>query len=572
MIETLCPEDIQLWPIVLGGSIAPELQSHLDQCPVCQSRLDSLRDVVHAVREIGCENAKEPSHSPLASELPESIGEYPILARLGSGGQADVYRAWHPRLKTDVVIKWFRADTFPESDSFQLTRLVQILCTIRHPHLGQVYDVGIDHGRHFMIMEYINGPLFSTWIRKFKPTIPHIASVLSKAAHAVDAVHKQGALHLDLKPGNVMIDDMGEPRVIDFGMAQQQEPGDRRSWLLAPGTPEYMSPEQFAGDVKHISVASDVYGLGAVLYAALCDHPIRTSDHMRLVPDWSLIRSAPWPIRRICHKALAVRAQDRYDSALAFARDLERFTERHSRLRRAMAVVLILLGVGSLLWGVAASHRSQPSTSLIIEDQRQTMYAGRQLTEIRCSAVLANSHYPGLLIATATSAPTNIKTVTEEFDAVRHLVQLRIPHTRIQIDNTAGPFLVLAYSRPDWTEPPLGPLRPLLQALPNHPFKHPLEILVNPHKIQLVSNQQQVSPREVIEIQNSILGMISKIQDFLNLHLLDYSGVVIIPSKSIRVTKIDGNDLSISSRDRLTHPRVADPGRWNHYADSLGNR
>lgn len=191
-----------------------------------------------------------------------------------------------------------------------------------------------------------------------------------------------------------------------------------------------MSPEQFAGDVKHISVASDVYGLGAVLYAALCDHPIRTSDHMRLVPDWSLIRSAPWPIRRICHKALAVRPQDRYDSSPRFCTG-SRLTERHSRLRRAMAVVLILLGVGSLPWGVAASHRSQPGTSLIIEDQRQTRYAGRQLTEIRCSAVLANSHYPGLLIATATSAPTNIKTVTEEFDAVRHIIQLRIPHTRI---------------------------------------------------------------------------------------------------------------------------------------------
>lgn len=537
MIETHCPEDIQLWPVVLGESITSELQFHLDQCPVCQSRLHALRDVVSAVREIGREDVGESVQPPTTEVLPESIGEYPILARLGSGGQADVYRAWHPRLKTDVVIKWFRPDAFPESDSFQLTRLVQILCTIRHPNLGQVYDVGVEHGRHFMIMEYIKGHVFSIWVRKFKPAVPHIASVLSKAARAVDAVHKHGALHLDLKPGNILIDDMGEPRVIDFGMAQLQEPGDRRSLLLAPGTPEYMSPEQFAGDANHISVASDVYGLGAVLYASQCDHPIRTSDHMCLVPDWSLVRRAPWSIRRICHKALAVRPQDRYDSALAFARDLERFAARHSRLRRTVAVALILLGAGSLLWGVAASYRTQPSATLVIEDQRQTMHAGRRVTEIRCSAVMTNSRYPGLLIATATSAPTNINKVIEELDATWHVTRLRSPNAWIQVDSSAGPFLVLAYSKPDWTEPPLGPLRPLLQTLPNHTLKHQLEVLVNPNKIQLIGNNQQVTSSEEIEVQHSILGIISRIQDFLNQNLLDYSGVVILPASSISVAK-----------------------------------
>jgi len=468
--------------------------------------------------------------------MPESIGEYPILARLGSGGQADVYRAWHPRLKTDVVIKWFRPEAFPESDPFQLTRLAQILCTIRHPNLGQVYDVGIEHGRHFMIMEYIKGHLFSIWIRKFKPTLPHIASVLAKAARAVDAVHTHGALHLDLKPGNVMIDDMGEPRVIDFGMAQLQEPDDRRSLLLAPGTPEYMSPEQLAGDANHISVASDVYGLGAVLYASLCDHPIRTSVDLRLVPDWSLICRAPWPIRRICHKALAVRPQDRYDSALAFAQDLERFSARDSRLRRTLAVVLILLGVGSLLWGVAASYRTAPSVTLMIEDQRRTMYAGRQLTEIRCSAALTSSRSPGLLIATASTAPTSINKVVEEHDANWHVARLPSPNTWIQVDNSAGPFLVLAYSKPDWTEPSLGSLRQFLQAIPAHRLQHQMEILVNPNQVQLTSHSQQVVPPEDMALHKSVLGVISNIQSFLNQHLLDYSGVVIIPASTINAT------------------------------------
>ena len=226
MIESQCPEDIRLWQIALEGSVDHELQPHLDQCAVCQDRIKSLRDVVHAVREIGGDSYTEPCPAPPVSPLPESIGEYPILDRLGSGGQAEVDRAWHPRLKTDVVIKWFRPDALADTDSCQLTSLAQILRKIRHPHLGQVFDIGTEQGRHFMIMEYIKGHQFSTWVRKFKPTIPHIASVLSKAARAVDAVHKNGALHLDLKPGNIMIDDLGDPRVIDFGMAQLQGQGD----------------------------------------------------------------------------------------------------------------------------------------------------------------------------------------------------------------------------------------------------------------------------------------------------------------------------------------------------------
>lgn len=535
MIETQCPEDIRLWPVVLEGSVDHELQSHLDQCAACQDRLNSLRNVVHAVREIGWEGSPEPRPVLPASPLPESIGEYPILSRLGSGGQAEVYRAWHPRLKTDVVIKWFRPDAFAEADSSQLTFLAQIFCTIRHPNLGQVYDVGTEQGRHFMIMEYIKGHQFSVWVRKFKPTIPHIAAVLSKAARAVDAVHKQGALHLDLKPGNVMIDDLGDPRVIDFGMAQLQGHGDQRSLLLAPGTPEYMSPEQCAGDANHISVASDVYGLGAVLYAALCDHPIRTTDHMCLAPDWSLIHRAPWPIRRICHKALAVRPQDRHVSAHALADDLDRFAERHTRLRRILAAALVLLGTGSLLWGAFGAHSSPPKVRLVIEDRRQSTSSGRLINEMKCSVVLSNYRQPGLIIATATAAPTEIGKLIEESDADWRIARLNQSNSWIQVESSAGPYLVLAYAKREWQEVPPESLTQLLKALLKHPLKYQLEVLLNQDEVQIIPIGTHAVMPEELAAHSSILGVIYEIQNFLNRHLSNYSGIVVIPAASRKV-------------------------------------
>ncbi len=218
--QFLCPEESALWPAVMGDSRTPATSLHVEGCETCQQRVIALRKEVEAIQGVTCRESPPNTSPPPLEPLPEIIGEYSILARLGSGGQADVYRAWHPRLKTDVVIKWFRKDAFPETQSHEIAIAAQTLSTIRHPYLAQVFDVGVEQGRQFIIMEYISGQTFSAWIRRFQPTVPRIAAVLAKAARAVDAVHKQGALHLDLKPSNILVDEEGNPRVIDFGMAR----------------------------------------------------------------------------------------------------------------------------------------------------------------------------------------------------------------------------------------------------------------------------------------------------------------------------------------------------------------
>ena len=180
--EFLCPEEAALWPAVMGDSRIPAITRHVESCESCQQRVAALRGQVEAIHRVLGNATPKATLPPPVEALPPAIGEYTILSRLGSGGQAEVYRAWHPRLKTEVVIKWFRRGAFPDAASSQLASEARVLSTIRHPYLAQVFDVGIEQDRHYLVMEYVSGHTFSAWMRRFQPTIPRIAAVIAKAA------------------------------------------------------------------------------------------------------------------------------------------------------------------------------------------------------------------------------------------------------------------------------------------------------------------------------------------------------------------------------------------------------
>ena len=538
MSDTLCPDDQQLWHEVMGDTLDWDLQKHLDQCVRCQERIDTLQGDVQAIRDANAGSVPENDSARSSASLPPSVGGYPILAKLGAGGQADVYRAWHPRLKTDVVVKWYREDTFPEADASQVTSEAHTLCLIRHPNLGQILDVGIEQGRHFVIMEYISGHTFSTWQRQFKPTILRIAAVLAHAADAVDAVHRHGALHLDLKPGNVIVDDEGNPRVIDFGMARLHGRESQRSMLLAPGTPEYMSPEQCAGDASRISVASDVYGLGAILFSALSGRPIRTEGRVTLEPDWSLIRHAPGRLRRICRKALATRPQDRHESAAALARELERFAGSHSVQKRSLAVAVVVAGIISGLWGSFTVPHHSPLASLVIKSQRRHQNTGQVVYEKRCEAVLAERRLPGLLVATATTPPIQVTRLVQEIDADWQISKLDGEEKTLQIADNAGPHLILACARRDWGNPSESQLCGYLKSLQVLSGKYPIEILVNQDQVFLIpSNTHDITSEESDQHRYAI-SVVENIQAELSQLLPCYSGIIVIPGSPELVASI----------------------------------
>lgn len=531
-LDFRCPDESALWPAVMGDSRVPALRQHLESCLSCQRRVTAIRHEIQAIQRMPWNaTPREALDSPIEA-LPTRIGEYPILLRLGAGGQADVYRAWHPRLKTDVVIKWFRPGAFPGVGANQIASEARILNTIRHPYLAQVFDVGVEQDRHFILMEYVSGNTFSDWVQRFHPTIPRIAAVLAKAARAVDAVHKQGVLHLDLKPSNILVDEDGNPRVIDFGMARLSGNSAPKSLLLSPGTPEYMSPEQCAGDAGQISVASDVYGLGSVLYSVLCQRPIRSGVEMALDPDWRLLRRAPWGLRRICRTALATCPQNRFESAESLAIALERFAEKQSALRCGIAVASGLVGMASCCWGMSSAPAESHLATLEIHSHRQHELEENIVFETQCSSVIAEQRKPCLIVATAYTEPVLASELVQHADADWRVAQLADEVASIRIEDTAGPHLILACADREWGTVPAEPLEELLQDLQSLSGETAIELLIDERQVSLLPVDSRTMSLDDAEHRQAAIATVTELQSVLDNHLPCYSGIVVIPPRS----------------------------------------
>lgn len=191
-------------------------------------------------------------------------GRYRIVERVGKGGMGEVYHADDLTLDHPVALKFL-----PEAFSRNQERLkrfrheVRIARQISHPHVCRVYDIGEVNGLHFLSMEYIRGEDLGSLLRRIGRLPPDKAVEIGRQlASGLAAAHDKGVLHRDLKPSNVMIDEKGQARITDFGLAAAAgsiEPGDVRS-----GTPGFMAPEQLAGE--EVTVRSDLYSLGLVLY------------------------------------------------------------------------------------------------------------------------------------------------------------------------------------------------------------------------------------------------------------------------------------------------------------------
>jgi eukaryotic-like serine/threonine-protein kinase len=307
---------------------------------------------------------------------------YAVLGELGAGGGGAVYRARQRVADREVAVKVVRAGA--NRDRFE--REVRTLAALDHPHVVRVYEVGeSDHGPFFS-MELLPGGSLAARIRRAGPLDPaEAAAVVEKAAGGVAAAHARNVLHRDLKPSNVLLNEAGEPKVADFGLAKEWLP-DPESSTADPatpsgaflGTPAYAAPEQAAGRAAEHDARTDVYGLGAVLYQALTGDPPFAGENTAVVlhrvltadPDPLRVRrrAVPPELEAVCLKCLAKDPDDRYESAAAVAADLgrwrrgeptearppgpagraRRWARRHATLVRGTAVtalVAVLVGV-----------------------------------------------------------------------------------------------------------------------------------------------------------------------------------------------------------------------------------
>src|SRR5882724_7492395 len=188
---------------------------------------------------------------------------YRIVGLLGKGGMGEVYRADDLKLSQPVALKFLPDHLL--SDGAALARFhreVRVARQVSHRNVCRVYDIGEVDGRHFLSMEFIKGEELSSLLRRIgRLPSDKATEIVRQLCAGLAAAHSQGVLHRDLKPANVMIDENGNVRLTDFGIAGLIEEG--RSEEIS-GTPAYMSPEQLAG--KALTVKSDIYSLGLVIY------------------------------------------------------------------------------------------------------------------------------------------------------------------------------------------------------------------------------------------------------------------------------------------------------------------
>jgi eukaryotic-like serine/threonine-protein kinase len=276
-----------------------------------------------------------------ASSLPRIryFGDFELLEEIGSGGMGVVYKARQVNLNRLVALKMIRSGKFAgqsEVKRFQVE--AEAAANLNHPDIVTIYEVGQHEGHHYLAMELVEGCTLAELIAKNRSAWDHsnAALLVAKVARAVHHAHAQGILHRDLKPGNILVDKMGEPHVADFGLARRL---NTDSGLTLEGdvmgTPSFMAPEQAAGKTKQLSAAADIYSLGAILYYLLTGRPPFVAesamDIMVQVLEGEAIRprtlspSISADLEGICLRCLEKSPVQRYVSAAALAEDLERY-------------------------------------------------------------------------------------------------------------------------------------------------------------------------------------------------------------------------------------------------------
>ena len=248
-----------------------------------------------------------------------------------------VYRARHLALKREVALKMILSGGHAGEDERQRFQAeAEAVARLQHPNIVQVYEVGEHEGLPFAALELVGGGTFAERLKRSPAPPREAAEVIATVAGAMHLAHSRNIVHRDLKPANILLDANGSPKVTDFGLARQLDTDLSRTQSgTVVGTPSYMSPEQAAGETKHVGPAADVYALGAILYECLTGRPpfqggsiIATLEMVRSqepVAPHLLCAGAPADLETICLKCLRKEPEKRYASAEALASDLQRW-------------------------------------------------------------------------------------------------------------------------------------------------------------------------------------------------------------------------------------------------------
>src|SRR6516225_6581574 len=359
--------------------------------------------------------------------LPHHIGRYRILRLLGEGGMGAVYEAEQDSPQRAVALKVIRPGLLAPAFLKRFKQEVEILGRLHHPGIAQIYEAGVaEDGQPFFAMEYIRGLTLGEYARLRALTVQARVELMARVCDAVQHAHDQGVIHRDLKPANILVDESGQPKVLDFGVARATDAdlltgaGLTRTGQLL-GTPNYMSPEQVTGDPATIDRRADVYALGVILYELaahrlphrLEDRPLAEAARLILEQDPPRLGSVDPDLRgdveTIVARALEKDPARRYASAADLAADLRRWLAHEPILarppsalyqlrkfaRRHRALVAAVLGIGlalaagtvvSVLYAVRAGQNARAAD----ENARRARYQAYRARLAAAAAALSH--------------------------------------------------------------------------------------------------------------------------------------------------------------------------------------
>lgn len=270
----------------------------------------------------------------------EKIGKYVILEELGSGAMGIVYKAEDPVIGRTVAIKTIRADYLgaksKQDDAVKrFIREAQSAGSLSHPNIITIHDINEDQGMMYIVMEYIEGQSLENLIgsdRSF--SVDEVIAVMAPVADALDYAHKKGVIHRDIKPGNILVDALGKPHIVDFGIARISASTMTRT-DTALGTPYYMAPEQIAG--QKIDGRADIFSLGALIYEMLTEKKafgggnittvIYKIIHENPLPVQTIREKLPMGLDHIINKALAKDPEERYSTCRKMIEELKHYPD-----------------------------------------------------------------------------------------------------------------------------------------------------------------------------------------------------------------------------------------------------